>query len=89
MATLFHVYLRPKNGVTSAEIEKKLNLALDWFKYGEYCWIVESTSDTARWQTRMKPLVEPDGSFFICKIDSEIRQGWMAKTFWNWLRGKK
>ena len=88
-AIMYHIYLKPKADVTTDQVQAKINLALDWFKYGDNCWIVESTSDVAKWQTRLKPLVDPAGYFFICKIDISVRQGWMSKSFWEWLKGKK
>jgi hypothetical protein len=86
MATLYHIYVSPKAGVTNEQIEKKMDLALDWYKYGNNCWIVKSTSEPSKWQTRLKPLVEPSGTLFICKLDVTQRQGWMPKKFWEWLK---
>ena len=86
MATLYHIYLAPKPGVTVQQVIKKLNLAVDWYKYGENCWIIKTTSDAGKWQTRLKPLVEPQGSLFIAKLEpTHQRQGWMPKSFWDWL----
>ncbi len=86
MSTLYHIYLKPKPEVAENDISKKLDLAIDWYKYGENCWIVKSTSEPDKWQTRLKPLVDPAGTLFICKLDATKRQGWMPKKFWDWLR---
>ena len=88
MASLYHIYLVPRAGVTLDQIKEKLNLALDWYKYAENCWVVETTSDAGKWQARLKPLVEPSGSLLILKIDSTERQGWMTKKFWDWIKQK-
>lgn len=84
MTSFYHIYLQPKKGVTEEQIEEKIDLSLDWYKYAAKCWIVKSSSDVAKWQTRLKPLVEPDGSLLILKIDPYARQGWLAKGFWDW-----
>jgi hypothetical protein len=88
MAELYHIYLDPKEGVTSEQIKKKLDLAVDWYKYAENCWIVETTSDASKWQLRLRPLAEPDGSLLIFKLDHTERQGWMTTKFWDWLKDK-
>ncbi len=82
----YHVYLSPKFGVSMNTIEKKMNLALDWFKYDKNNWIVYSTSSMEKLMTRYKPLVEPSGSLFICEINIKNRNGWMNKNFWDWLK---
>lgn len=89
MADLYHIFIRPKTGVTEEEVKKKMNLAVDWYKYSEYCWVVKTTSNATKWQTRLKPLVEPKGTLLILKIDPSERQGWIAKGFWEWLKSDK
>ena len=85
MATFLHVFIKPKVGVSEDQIKQKMNLSIDWYKYSEYCWVVKTTSDVAKWQTRLKPLVEPDGTLLILAVDPTKRQGWIAKGFWEWL----
>lgn len=86
MANLYHVYLAPRPGVTPEEVQTKFDLAITWYKYGTECWIIKTTSDAAKWQTRLKPLVDPGGSLLIFKLDPTDRQGWFAKSFWEWLK---
>lgn len=88
-AALYHIFLRPKFGVTPEQVMEKMNLAVDWYKYSDYCWVVNTTSNAAKWQTRLKPLVEPDGTLLILKLDPSQRQGWIAKGFWEWLKKEK
>ena len=88
-AVLYHIFLRPKAGVTEEQVKVQMNLAVDWYKYSDYCWMVKTTSDAAKWQTRLRPLVEPDGTLLIMKIDPTQRQGWIAKGFWEWLKKEK
>lgn len=86
MAIFLHIFIRPKVGITEEAVKAKMNLSIDWYKYSDYCWVVKTTSDVAKWQTRLKPLVEPDGTLLIFEINPKKRQGWIAKGFWGWLK---
>jgi hypothetical protein len=81
-----HIYLKPNTDVTYPQIEKQMNLALDWFKYDQHVWIVYSTAEIEKWNERLKPLAGSTGVFFVCEIDASKRTGWMAKSFWEWLK---
>lgn len=86
MASFLHIYITPKNGVTREQVEEKLNKAVDWFRYYANVYIVYTTSDVDTWMKRLKEIVEPDGSLFICKLDLKSRNGWMTKDFWDWVQ---
>lgn len=86
MATFLHIFLKPKPGIAEEAIREKMNLAVDWYKYADNCWVVKTTSDVAKWQTRLKSLVEPSGMLLILTVDPTKRQGWLAKGFWEWLK---
>ncbi len=86
MATFLHIFIKPKAGVSEEDVKKKMNLSIDWYKYSEFCWVVKTTSDVGKWQTRLKPLVAPGGNLLILTIDPSKRQGWIAKGFWEWLK---
>lgn len=86
MISFYHIYLQPQEGITQSQINDQIDLAIDWYKYAPNCWVVKSTSEIERWQTRLKPLVEPDGSLVVLKVDPWVRQGWIAKGFWEWLK---
>ena len=85
-AAFLHIFIKPNLGVTDEMVKAKMNLAVDWYKYAGNCWVVKTTSDVAKWQIRLKPLVEPTGSLLILTIDPMQRQGWIAKGFWDWLK---
>jgi hypothetical protein len=82
----FHIYLRPKSGITSEQIEEKKNLSVDWYHYDTHVWIVYSTFDAHKLLARFKPLVEPGGNIFICELNTQNRNGWMPKALWNWFK---
>lgn len=88
MSDLYHIYIAPKSGVTRQQVEAKLNAGIDWFRYHDRCYVVETTSNEDKWQQRLQPLVEPDGYLFICKFAPRNYQGWMSKDFWEWFEGK-
>lgn len=89
MATYYHIYIKPKDGISLEEVEKKMNLALDWFRYDSTCYVVYSTSNTDKWIERLKPLVDPKGRLFICELNIQKRNGWMTRDFWNWLKKER
>ncbi len=88
MANFYHIFIQPKQGITPDTVKQKMDLAIDWFRYTPNNWIVYTSSDQDKWLSRLRPLVEPDGSLFICKLDISGRNGWMSKEFWDWIRSR-
>ena len=85
MAEFLHIYVSPKEGVTRDEIEEKLNLAIDWYRYAPGLYIVRTTSSVGKWKVRLVDFVKPKGRLLIMRVDMSQRQGWMNKDFWEWL----
>ncbi|NQU85155.1 MAG: hypothetical protein HQ541_05280 [Mariniphaga sp.] len=85
-AKFYHIHIIPNEGVTKKDIQKKIELSLDWFKYGKSVWIIYSNSDVKKLWVRYKPLITPGGNLFICELNVNNRNGWMNKAFWNWLQ---
>lgn len=86
MASFLHIYVTPRPGVSQADVENKINQALDWIRYSNGLYIVYTTSDVNKWQERLSRLVKPGGNLFICEINVKVRQGWMSKAFWEWIK---
>ena len=86
MADYLHIYISPRKNATQEDVEKKLDLALDWYRYATGVYVVYTTSSPTKWKARLIDLVKPTGRVFICKMDVNRRQGWMNKDFWQWLR---
>ena len=85
MASFFHLFIVAKPGVDAAQIQTKLNLSLDWFRYHTTSYVVYSSARINVLQGRFLPLVQPDGALFISKFsDPGERQGWMSQQFWDW-----
>lgn len=85
-AKFLHIFLKPQPGVQNEKIKEQMDLAVDWYKYADNCWVVKTTSEVEKWQTRLKPLVEPDGVLLILTLEPSKRQGWIGKSFWEWLK---
>jgi hypothetical protein len=85
-AAFYQIYISRKSDVTAEDVEKKINLAVDWIRLSPSFWIVYTTSDADKWQARLRPFVEPGGRLFICKLDLSDRQGWAPQKFWEWLK---
>ena len=86
MANFYHVFIQPKKGVTGDQVEEKMNLSLDWFRCTPSVWVLYSTSRIDKWQERLRPLVDPGGSLFVCRLDISKRNGWMKQQFWDWIK---
>ena len=84
MSSFYNIFIQPNTNVTDEQVEAKMNLALDWYRYSENNWLIKTSSDAAKWQSRLKSLVEPNGVLVILKIDPSDRQGWISKSFWDW-----
>lgn len=86
MAEYYNIYIKAKVGVTQEQVEKTINLAVDWYRYDDGLYIVYTTTDEDKWFERLKKHVDPKGYLFICKLDISKRNGWMQKAFWEWLK---
>lgn len=86
MAHLLHIYVTAKDGVSREEVEGKLNLALDWYRYAPNSYVVHTSSSVDKWKARLINFIKPGGRLLILKLDYSQRQGWMNKDFWEWLR---
>ena len=89
MGKFLHIYIDPKKEITQEMIEKKINLALDWFRYDDKVYIVYTTSDAKKWQARLLNFVKGGGKLFICELDLSNRSGWHTKSFWEWLKQER
>lgn len=88
-ANFFVVYIKRTASASFEDVKKKMDHSLDWYRVEETLWILYTTSDVEKWYARLSPLVKEGGNLFICKLDITVRQGWMNKDFWSWLRREK
>ena len=86
---MLHIFIRPREGVTTAEIEQKLDLGLEWIRYAPGSYVVYTSKTPKDWQARLKPFVDPGGHLFILSIDPDEFTGWMPKSIWTWMKARK
>jgi hypothetical protein len=86
MAIFLNIYIVAKSDVSKENIEAKMNLAIDWYRYSDTNYIVYTSSNVNKWQERLLEFVKPDGSLFICEIALANRNGWMTQAFWDWVK---
>ena len=86
MGRFLHVYIKPNKESSKEQIETKLNLAIDWYRYANDLYIIYTTSDADKWQERLLQFVEDDGSLFLCQFEINERNGWMSQDFWDWIK---
>ncbi|WP_316634716.1 hypothetical protein [uncultured Flavobacterium sp.] len=89
MKTFIHIYIKPKKGISREVIEKKISLALDWYRYDDNLYIVYTSSDISKWQERLVSYVKDSGRLFICELKISKRNGWLNKDFWIWLKKER
>ena len=85
MNFFYQIFLIPSKGITEKQIEEKMNLAIDWYRFDNN-WIVFTNSNAQKWYLRLQPFVKNGGNLFIVKLDISDYFGFMGKDFWNWIR---
>ena len=50
-------------------------------------WFVETDDSPTTWSDRMKDVADGDDSWFIVQVRKPY-QGWLSKTFWDWLHDR-
>jgi hypothetical protein len=88
MSDLYHIYIWPKSGTDREAVEAVLSKGMDWLRYHNHFYILETRQTADTWQKRLLPLVEPDGHLFICRFDPQQYHGWMSRQFWDWFQKK-
>lgn len=86
MSKFLHIYISPKKGVNTDDIEKKLDLAIDWYRYDDNLYIVYTTSDAKKWQSRLLDFVKGGGKLFISELNIENRSGWINSDLYTWIK---
>lgn len=89
MGKFINIFINPKAGITHEDFEKKMNLAIDWYRYHEKAYIVYTSSNVDKWQERLLEFVKDEGILFICELNIEKRSGFMTTDFWDWLKKER
>jgi len=85
MADFYHVSIVPRPGISQDRVQKTMDLAIDWYRYHDTCWILYTSSDATKWYGRLKGLVEPDGEVFIARLNMSDHFGYMSQELWDWI----
>ena len=64
----------------------------NWQHPMESIWVVAvssySITNAERIYDNIRQYIDENDSIFVTKIDQLDRQGWMPKTFWEWIKKK-
>ncbi len=61
----------------------------EWQHPLESVWIVATnTCNENSIYEKVKPELDPNDLLLIFKIEPKKRQGWLAKSFWTWMKTK-
>lgn len=89
MAKLFLItYDLKKPGQNYTELYDSIKSCGDWQHPLESMWVVKvgtlaSSNDIYK---LLRPKIDDNDSLFVVDITDRDRQGWLAKTFWEWLK---
>lgn len=82
---LYVVVLNLNPGLGVENVRQRLGAAHSWYRFHPTAWILCTDQTTDFWSQRLRPLVQPHGSAFICQLDLNNRQGWQNPAFWDWM----
>lgn len=68
-AYFLHISINIVGDVDEDALKEKFDLGLDWLQYIPGCWIVRTTSDTAKWLRRLSPILNNKCSMLIARIE--------------------
>jgi len=49
-------------------------------------WFIKSNSEANDIYESLRPHIDDNDLLFIVEINADNRQGWMARTFWDWIK---
>lgn len=86
MLNFYNIYLVPSVCVNVEDIKSMMADAHDWYRYGEYSWIIYTSLNSERWFEKLKVFIQPnDGCIFISKLDIHDCKGYMDGRLWEWI----
>ncbi|MGB7077061.1 MAG: hypothetical protein WBD53_07720 [Xanthobacteraceae bacterium] len=85
-----HITLRfADGGAHINELKPVFNKAITWFRYAPTNWIVWTSSSAEKWYERLRPHISDDDTVFIGRLDVSETQGWVSRSFWDWLQQER
>lgn len=49
-------------------------------------WLVSTSESVVQLRDRLRTRMDSDDSIFISKVNRGEYEGWLAQTFWDWLK---
>lgn len=86
-ARFVHIGLSFTGEVPLAELETAFNLALDWIRYDQHCWILYTNTELDIWRDRIKKISAVSTSF-LCEFEnhpSSNYSGYQRAAVWEFL----
>ncbi len=75
-----------KTPPSEKRVESKLNLAIDWVKFAPNSWLLWTSSDPDKWNSRFKTFMKSGDRVFVCEVDVSERSGVMPRSFWDFIK---
>lgn len=48
-------------------------------------WFIRSNESAEKIYDFLRPYIDDNDLLFVTEINSQNKQGWMVRTFWNWI----
>ena len=71
-----------------APLYSAINGLGEWQHPLESTWVVETAKNENQIFEALKPTLDDNDLLLIFKVYAEARQGWLAKSFWDWMQTK-
>jgi hypothetical protein len=86
MSYFYHISIKANSGVSADDIQKKIDVAPDWYRFGDGRWIIWTDADAKSWYNWLEPLAKPNGRITIFRLDLVDYYGWADNSLWEWLK---
>jgi hypothetical protein len=61
----------------------------DWQHPMESFWTISTDDDANAIFNKLSPNIDNNDSLFIIQMDSKDMQGWLPKSFWEWINKRR
>lgn len=85
-ARFLSVLIKVDPSHTKEELKAAMDQSLDWFRLTDGYYVAYSTASLDTWKSRLGTLVQPGGFFLVAPLDMSDPKGYVAKSFWDWLK---
>jgi hypothetical protein len=90
MTTLKMIYLITYDLNTEGKdynaLYDKIKSLGQWFHPLESVWFLQSSYSVSQISEQLRTTMDNNDYIFVVEITRQLRQGWLPKTAWEWLR---